>query len=280
MGRVEGNLERMLTLFVRPWRWLGVAAPLLCAGCSFTLNWDVDALACQGATQACGGGYSCLDGKCIKNGERGLNQSCARDVQCSGNNKCPTNVCAPPCALQTAYSASSCAAGRYCAPFLTYSADLDDGSVNKPPDWVAVCLPSDTCTPGNACAGAEASVCTALDSSLNACLPACSVQLSAGLYTNTCTPNYYPRYCTPVGKTGNQQLVCLNVGSAPLPTGQPCSSAAAPCTAQDACIGGSCRTYCQINVTNANSGCGGSQQCCPLQVNATVLVGYCADACT
>lgn len=260
---------------------LAAVATLLLASCSLNLDWNVEGLPCNGPDQECSGTYSCLDGKCIKFGSRELGQSCEADVQCNSGNLCPTGVCAAPCDIKTAYTASSCSAGQYCGAFLSHAGYTTPGGAAAP-TWVAACVDSAVCSPGTPCSQQPNGTCVLLSTAqqLQACLPGCSVQNTNGVIKSTCVADYYPRSCTPLGEAGSQQLVCLNVGTAPLPLGESCNAAASPCHAEDACIKGVCRSYCQLGTSSPGaSGCINTQPCCTAQLNPALQVGYCADTC-
>lgn len=255
---------------------MGVLACLAASHCSLALNWDYGELACEGDRLACLEGYSCLpngkQGQCIADHSRNTDQSCLLDRQCPSGELCPTGKCAPQCDVSLAYAPSTCVSGRYCAPSVSTAAG--DGNSQL----VAVCVPSDSCTPGMACTSVTGGICVNIATSVNACVTGCTQQYTAGTYSDNCiNQDGLPTYCTPVGTPGNEQLVCLSTGPSPGTVSSTCiSPVAQPCAAHLGCIKQTCRSYCDVQ---HNGACPSGQTCCSYSPSPTAApIGYCIDS--
>lgn len=248
---------------------------LAAASCSLILNWDYASLPCEGDRLACLEGYSCLpdgkQGQCIPDHSQNTDQNCLLDRQCPSGQLCPHGKCAPQCDVSLSYAASTCTENRYCAPFMS---SAGDGNV----ELVAVCVPSATCTPGRACAALAGGICTAVTRSANACILGCTQQYTAGTYSDNCVnQGGLPTYCTPVGATNSEQLVCLSTGPSPGTVSSTCiSPVAQPCAPHLGCIKQKCRSYCDVR---NNGACPSGQTCCGYSTSPTANpVGYCIES--
>ena len=260
------------------------------AGCFFILNWDRANLPCAGVNQECSLHYSCLDGKCVPDGIRQVDESCARDVQCADGSLCPNNLCARVCNLAEVYQTSSCSPGHYCAPFVSSAGYTGDPNDTPAPKVVSVCVVGSGCNSGDACPDVAGGICTVINGNgtgVNACVVGCDISVSTdGNSTNNCGQQYYPRYCTPLGEYNYQQLGCVSTGALGINAhtdGQACETAAQPCEPAYGCMAGSCRRYC-TPASGATTTCQTNEQCCPYSLALTHLgagqdpTGFCFDS--
>jgi hypothetical protein len=120
----------------------------------------------------------------------------------------------------------------------------------------------------------------------NACVRACTVTVTGGLYTDTCDSVTGLTYCQPIGPQGEETLVCLSrldANTSPLPdTNDLCTLVEIPCRPGAACLGGAagyCRQYCDMtanDISGVNSYCPNATPfCCQVTSGAQPLYAVC-----
>jgi hypothetical protein len=265
------------------------AAALGLTACSLILDFNPEGLPCDLSNkEGCLEGFSCNSPSpntfiCVGDQSLANGSVCQLDRQCPTGTICPTgvNLCVTPCDLSQAYVASSpnCPAYTYCRPVLS-TGMFSDGAAH-PAQRVAGCVPTDSCTPGQACNSnlVQGGICADMRNSAAACVVGCEVKFNATAYADNCGAdvNGNPRFCQPLGPgPGLDVLACLDAGTTPQPAGSPCGNPVAqPCAPGTGCIHNVCRAYTNLS-TNVNA-CTSGLTPCDLHVNANTLVGYCSN---
>jgi hypothetical protein len=233
------------------------------SGCSALLEWDYEGLLCD-ALNPVTEGYSCLDNKAV------LLNSLPLDVRCTASEQCVSGlVCAPsgahketcrPACNEYYANTSACGAGEYCSP--EYSAS------NK--DAIGVCTRSTPCATDADC-GAEKTcveVNTIDQNVVKTCLDRCVLETTGGVVNPRC-PNAsaLQSTCQPLGVSAVKKLVCLNTRGTVTVQGNLCAMGGkdSVCVRGLACVGNTCKRYCDVATASSCSAAVGASLTCTQQ---------------
>lgn len=246
----------------------------------------------------CEEGWSCRVTSCIPDGSLEAGQACTLDVQCETGLECGEFVCRAPCTEY--YDVGSCASGEYCEPALQSGATCDgigeycaEGTCLHPPDslqdyrcldYEGFCVAGDSCDVESHDGCSTGEVCVTIGVGVTACFPGCEIAWTVGDYADNCggTP-IAQRYCTPVGISTAERLVCLDT-SLGADAGDACNAGwPVHCNPELACIDGVCRTLCEHNTTAGDIFCTSKDSarpfCCTFAPSDGDTYGVCGDAC-
>ena len=259
------------------WFLLSLCLVGMLGGCSLVLDWNSDNLRCGTGPNPCDPGYSCLAGEvCVADYSLQPNAICYDSKQCEAPYICPPQLfrCVKPCSQFYAQDAS-CASGQYCA---LYGAEGATASGTAP---VGGCADSANCVPGTetcSVANSVGNICIGVNSSVQACVPECTLSFVNNSYSDNCGSDY----CTPVGSLGEQGLTCVPT-STNHGVGAACNATSNPCAGSNSglgCINGFCRTWCPTNNPVASTAlCGSGVQCIAITLsNPNSPIGVCCTA--
>lgn len=253
-------------------------------GCSLMLAWSPEGHPCNDDGECYEAEYSCRHNTCIAHNSLPIGETCTLDRQCEVTE--PRSVCATAldhkCRTTCSdfFTTSKCASGQYCWPTPIKGDSCDTtlcpsdppGQVCRPVGggekycfyYQGVCDDAVDCDrdPEASITGCDpGEVCVVIVGDVKACLVGCQVSWDPGpTYRDNCGASSGEAvYCTPVGMTDAQRLVCLDTHGAAAGRGDSCKTVSPQACKYEAnglaCVNGRCALHCEQGTPAGSSYC-------------------------
>lgn len=229
--------------------------------CSAFFSWDPNNQRCADPGSKCSDGFTCLGDRCVRDKSQVEGDLCSRDQQCEDPFICspqPYDACRQDCSTDESFyeSTKTCNDASYCRPFLP---TVWPSGAEQP--LKGACVENECSIDADCRYSNPRTICVRLqakgEQSVYACLPKCIITWVGTTYSDNCNSKSTRQYCTPVGISGQQRLVCLDNVGEPSPDGDYCEVGLNGCERGSACVvnsnGGVCLKHCQPQDLGGNN---------------------------